>query len=48
MARQVRHGATRKSAKNTTFDRWLDKIVTVAVATALLVGVSAVFAHWLL
>ncbi|WP_189462500.1 hypothetical protein [Vreelandella hamiltonii] len=48
MARQERHGATRRQPKGMAFDRWLDRIVTVAVVTAMLVGLSAVLAHWLL
>ncbi|WP_404473100.1 hypothetical protein LG301_02395 [Vreelandella venusta] len=48
MARQGRHGATRRSSKHVAFDRWLDRVVTVAVVTAIVVGVSAVVAHWLL
>ncbi|WP_185859022.1 hypothetical protein [Vreelandella nanhaiensis] len=52
MARQGRHGATRRQPKGATFDRWLDRwldrVVTVAVVTALVVGLSAVLAHWLL
>ncbi|MCS2610952.1 hypothetical protein [Halomonas dongshanensis] len=53
MARQGRHGATRrqpKTSKEPTFerwlDRWLDTVVTVAVVTALVIGISAVIAHW--
>ncbi|MBR2512445.1 MAG: hypothetical protein IKE45_00210 [Halomonas sp.] len=48
MARQVRHGATRRSSKNVAFDRWLDRVVTVAVVTAIVIGLAAVVAHWLL
>ncbi len=54
MARQ-RHGATRRQPKGAAlhrcwavFDQWLDLIVIVAVLTALVVGMSAVVAHWLL
>lgn len=48
MARQGRHGATRRQPKVAAFDRWLDRVVTVAVVTAMVVGLSAVIAHWLL
>jgi hypothetical protein len=48
MTRHGRHGATRKQPKGRAFDRWLDRVVTVAVITALVVGISAVLAHWLL
>tara|TARA_R100001039_G_C1852280_1_gene113070 strand:- start:2940 stop:3092 length:153 start_codon:yes stop_codon:yes gene_type:complete len=48
MARQGRHGATRRQAKGVSFDRWLDKVVTVAVLTAMIIGLAAVAAHWLL
>ncbi|MBP5978639.1 MAG: hypothetical protein KA748_00325 [Halomonas sp.] len=52
MARQGRHGATRRQPKKASLDRWLDRwldrVVTVAVVTALVVGLSAVLAHWLL
>ncbi|WP_161491479.1 hypothetical protein [Vreelandella lionensis] len=48
MARQGRHGATRRQPKGAAFDRWLDRVVTVAVVTAMVVGLSAVIAHWLL
>ncbi len=48
MARQGRHGATRRQQKGVAFDRWLDRIVTVAVLTALVIGLAAVAAHWLL
>ncbi|WP_159053575.1 MULTISPECIES: hypothetical protein [unclassified Halomonas] len=50
MARQVRHGATRRQPKprSVVFDRWLDRIVTVAVVTAIVIGLAAVIAHWLL
>ncbi|MGM0834294.1 MAG: hypothetical protein ACQEUK_15890 [Pseudomonadota bacterium] len=48
MARQGHHGATRKKPKRVVFDRWLDRIVTVAVVTAMVVGTAAVAAHWLL
>ncbi|MDN7133857.1 hypothetical protein [Vreelandella profundi] len=54
MARQGRHGATRRQAKRPAlsrgiaFDRWLDRIVTVAVVTAMVIGFAAVIAHWLL
>ncbi|MCB8888104.1 MULTISPECIES: hypothetical protein [Halomonadaceae] len=47
MARQ-RHGATRRQPKGAAFDRWLDLVVIVAVMTAMVVGLSAVLAHWLL
>ncbi|MFI0472311.1 hypothetical protein ACGLWX_06245 [Halomonas sp. HMF6819] len=50
-----RHGATRRQPKgaalerySATFDRWLDLVVIVAVLTALVIGFSAVLAHWLL
>ncbi|WP_175540368.1 hypothetical protein [Halomonas sp. QHL1] len=51
MARQERHGATRrqpKGPKGVAFDRWLDRVVTVAVLTAMAIGLAAVAAHWLL
>nr|WP_290671984.1 MULTISPECIES: hypothetical protein [unclassified Halomonas] len=48
MARQGRHGATRRRSKGAAFDRWLDRVVTVAVVTAIVVGLAAVVAHWLL
>ncbi|WP_249975963.1 hypothetical protein [Vreelandella olivaria] len=54
MARQGRHGATRRQPKTrwqpkgAVFDRWLDRIVTIAVVTAMVIGLSAVLAHWLL
>ncbi|WP_167537994.1 hypothetical protein [Vreelandella boliviensis] len=48
MARQERHGATRRQSKGITFDRWLDRVVTVAVLTAMIIGLAAVAAHWLL
>ncbi|WP_346796281.1 hypothetical protein R5M92_12515 [Halomonas sp. Bachu 37] len=48
MARQGRHGATRRRPRNAEFDRWLDRIVDIAVVTSLLVGTAAVIAHWLL
>ncbi|WP_447527759.1 MULTISPECIES: hypothetical protein [unclassified Vreelandella] len=50
-----RQGATRRQPKGAglgrcgaVFDRWLDLIVIVAVLTALVIGLSAVLAHWLL
>lgn len=48
MARQERHGATRRQPKGVAFDRWLDRVVTVAVLTAMAIGIAAVIAHWLL
>lgn len=48
MARQERHGATRRQPKRAGFDRWLDRAVTVAVLTAMVIGLAAVAAHWLL
>lgn len=48
MARHGRHGATRRQPKGVTFDRWLDRVVTVAVLTAMVIGLAAVLAHWLL
>ncbi|MDR5897434.1 hypothetical protein QC823_00275 [Halomonas vilamensis] len=42
-----RHGATRRN-KSAAFDRWLNRAVSVAVSTAILVGGAAVLAHWLL
>ncbi|MFG6665905.1 hypothetical protein ACGK9R_02210 [Halomonas sp. HNIBRBA4712] len=50
-----RHGATPRQPRGAAhdrfgalFDRWLDLVVIVAVLTALIVGFSAVLAHWLL
>ncbi|MBT2801739.1 hypothetical protein J7J49_10430 [Halomonas sp. ISL-56] len=48
MARQGRHGATRRQSKGIAVDRWLDRVVTVAVLTAMVIGLAAVAAHWLL
>ena len=48
MARHGRHGATRRQPKGRSFDRWLDRVVTVAVLTAMIIGLAAVVAHWLL
>lgn len=48
MARHGRHGATRRQPKGVAFDRWLDRVVTVAVLTAMVIGLAAVLAHWLL
>ncbi|WP_202114803.1 hypothetical protein [Vreelandella zhuhanensis] len=48
MSRQHRQGATRRRPRWATFDRWLDRVVSVAVITALIVGLAAVVAHWLL
>ncbi|MEA2116891.1 hypothetical protein [Halovibrio sp. HP20-50] len=48
MARQERHGATRRQPKGAGFDRWLDRVLTVTVLTAIVIGLSAVAAHWLL
>ncbi|MBE0401085.1 MULTISPECIES: hypothetical protein [Halomonas] len=54
MARQGRHGATRRQpkgaafSKGIAFDRWLDRVVTIAVVTAMAIGFAAVIAHWLL
>ncbi|WP_457942644.1 hypothetical protein ACSTAY_14785 [Vreelandella alkaliphila] len=48
MARQGHHGATRKQPKREVFDRWLDRLVTISVITAMVVGIAAVVAHWLL
>ncbi|MGS2744786.1 hypothetical protein ACU6TU_14520 [Halomonas sp. LS-001] len=48
MMRQARRGATRKKQGSNAFDRWLNLAVTIAVSVALLVGLSAVLAHWLL
>lgn len=42
------HGATKRQPKGFAFDRWLDRVVTVAVFTAMVIGLAAVFAHWLL
>lgn len=47
MKGESRHGATRRN-KGAAFDRWLNRAVSVAVTTALLVGLAAVLAHWLL
>ncbi|NYS59881.1 hypothetical protein [Vreelandella salicampi] len=47
MKGQNRHGATRRN-KDAAFDRWLNLAVSVAVTTAILVGLAAVLAHWLL
>ncbi|MCL7928522.1 hypothetical protein [Halomonas llamarensis] len=48
MKGKSRHGATRRDDNSTAFDRWLNCVVSVAVITALLVGLAAVLAHWLL
>lgn len=34
--------------KWTIFDRWLDRLVTIAVVTAILVGVIALILPWVL
>jgi uncharacterized membrane protein (DUF485 family) len=47
MKEQSRYGATRRN-KDAAFDRWLNRAVSVAVTTAILVGLAAVLAHWLL
>jgi len=47
MARQGRQGATQRQPKGLAFDRWLDRVVTVAVLTAMIIGLAAVIAHWL-
>lgn len=50
-------GATRRVPKRrkrrlpvkwATFDRWLDRLVTIAVVTAILVGVVALTLSWFL
>ncbi|WP_181870706.1 hypothetical protein [Vreelandella rituensis] len=48
MSQQSRQGATRRRSRWVTFDRWLDRVVSVAVITALVFGLAAVAAHWLL
>lgn len=48
MKGQSRHGATPRGDKGAAFDRWLNRVVSVAVTAALLVGLAAVLAHWLL
>ena len=48
MAKRRRRRATRSAPASVRLDRWLNAAVTVAVITALVVGVAAVLSHWLL
>lgn len=44
--RRAKHGASRRQA-SAPFDRWLDRLVEIAVSIAMLVGGVALVMHFL-